>query len=138
MWCALILCWPRDHNKIWKTRPVTREEILEPIKLTTHDGAPLGKERSERLTGISEHEWNRYWPRLSDAQRHDEDGQVSRSTRCLKSSGGEKRIPNTVGIDSAAFWPGHPSDALRDRRDLCAGQVRTPAVGRRRARGGVD
>jgi Meiotically Up-regulated Gene 113 (MUG113) protein len=48
-----------------------KEEILAEIKRTAKEngGKPIGKVRFERITGIKEYEWSRYWARYSDAQR---------------------------------------------------------------------
>lgn len=50
---------------------ITKEEILEAIKKTTrkNGGISLGINRFEDETGIKENEWDRYWPRFSDAQK---------------------------------------------------------------------
>lgn len=50
---------------------MTREEILNEIRRTAAEngGKPLGRERFERVTGISEYELNKHWPRYGDAQR---------------------------------------------------------------------
>jgi hypothetical protein len=48
-----------------------RAHILAEIERTTaeNDGKPLGRDRFLNETGIREHDWNRYWPRWSDAVR---------------------------------------------------------------------
>lgn len=50
---------------------LTKEEILEAIHRTTkkNGGAALGIARFEAETGIRETEWERYWPRFTDAQK---------------------------------------------------------------------
>jgi hypothetical protein len=48
-----------------------KEEILAEIRRTAKEngGKPIGKVRFERITGIKEYDWSRYWARYSDAQR---------------------------------------------------------------------
>jgi hypothetical protein len=50
---------------------MTKEEILAEIQRTAADNGdkPLGSRRFREVTGISEYEWGRYWPRFADAQR---------------------------------------------------------------------
>jgi len=50
---------------------LTREEILNEIHRTTKEngGVPLGRDRFVRETGITEWEFNKYWPRFSDLQK---------------------------------------------------------------------
>lgn len=49
---------------------MTREEILQAIRdaAAQNGGQPLGTARFEAATGITRYEWERYWPRFSDAQ----------------------------------------------------------------------
>lgn len=49
----------------------TKEDILEEIRRTTKENGdiPLGIARLEDETGIKETDWERYWPRFSDAQK---------------------------------------------------------------------
>lgn len=46
-----------------------REGILREIRRTTkeNEGRPLGYRTFEKATGISLHQWSRYWPRWGDA-----------------------------------------------------------------------
>jgi hypothetical protein len=48
-----------------------REDILAAMKRTAEDngGQPLGTARFERITGIGESDWVRYWSRFGDLQR---------------------------------------------------------------------
>ena len=48
---------------------MTRDEILAEIRRTADEdgGKPLGRERFERVTGITGRQWGRYWPRFSEA-----------------------------------------------------------------------
>lgn len=48
-----------------------REDILAEIRRTAQEngGKPLGKVRFERATGIKEYEWQKFWPRIAEAQR---------------------------------------------------------------------
>lgn len=48
-----------------------RQTIIDEIKRTAAEngGTPLGKNRLASEAGIKEHHWQRYWARLSDAQR---------------------------------------------------------------------
>lgn len=50
---------------------LTKEEILKEIHRTTKEngGVPLGRDRFVRETGITEWEFNKYWPRFSDLQK---------------------------------------------------------------------
>lgn len=50
---------------------MTKQEILNAIRQTAKDngGKPLGVERFKKETGISEHEWGKYWARIGDAQK---------------------------------------------------------------------
>ncbi|MFR9772412.1 GIY-YIG nuclease family protein [Nocardia sp. SC052] len=50
---------------------MTREEILAEIRRTAeaNGGKPLGREQLERVTGIKEYDWQKFWPRISEAQR---------------------------------------------------------------------
>lgn len=50
---------------------VLRDEILDAIRKTAADnnGKPLGRNRFEQLTGITEYDVGRYWPRWGDAVR---------------------------------------------------------------------
>ncbi|HOI97024.1 MAG TPA: GIY-YIG nuclease family protein [Candidatus Pacearchaeota archaeon] len=50
---------------------MTKQEIINSIQQAAkiNNGIPLGKGRFEKETGIKEHEWNKYWARLSDAQK---------------------------------------------------------------------
>jgi len=50
---------------------VLRDEILDAIRETAADnnGRPLGRNRFEQLTGITEYDVGRYWPRWGDAVR---------------------------------------------------------------------
>jgi hypothetical protein len=51
--------------------PLTREEILGAIRRTAAEngGRPLGRDRLEQLTGITQYEIERYWRGFGDAQR---------------------------------------------------------------------
>jgi hypothetical protein len=48
-----------------------RQHILEEIRRTAGEngGKPLGRLRLETEAGIKSYHWQKYWPRLSDAQR---------------------------------------------------------------------
>lgn len=48
-----------------------KEHILAEIRRTAqeNDGKPLGKSRFERTTGIKEYDWQKFWPRFSEAQQ---------------------------------------------------------------------
>jgi len=48
-----------------------KEEILAEIKRTAKEngGKPLGKDRFEEITGIKRSEWQKFWPRISEAQQ---------------------------------------------------------------------
>lgn len=48
----------------------TKEEILEEIRRTARENGdkPLGIARFKEETGITDSEWQRYWPRFSVAQ----------------------------------------------------------------------
>ena len=48
-----------------------RDEILDAIRETAvnNNGKPLGRNRFEQLTGITEYDVGRYWPRWGDAVR---------------------------------------------------------------------
>jgi hypothetical protein len=50
---------------------VLRDEILDAIRETAanNDGKPLGRNRFEQLTGITEYDIGRYWARWGDAVR---------------------------------------------------------------------
>ena len=50
---------------------MNQREILDEIRRTAeaNDGVPLGTARLRSETGISESDWGKYWPRLSDAQK---------------------------------------------------------------------
>lgn len=50
---------------------LTKEDILKEIRRTTKEngGTPLGISRFRDDTGISDTEWQRYWPRFNDAKR---------------------------------------------------------------------
>ncbi|MBU4016728.1 hypothetical protein KKF69_04590 [Patescibacteria group bacterium] len=49
----------------------TKEDILKEIRLTAKNNGevPLGKRRFGDQTGIEEYDWQKYWPRFSDAIR---------------------------------------------------------------------
>ncbi len=49
----------------------TKDEILEEIRRTSKEngGKPLGVVKFESETGIKPYDWDRYWPRFTDAQR---------------------------------------------------------------------
>lgn len=48
-----------------------KEEILAEIKRTAKEngGKPLGKGQFEEVTGIKRSEWQKFWPRISEAQQ---------------------------------------------------------------------
>lgn len=48
-----------------------KEDILAEIRRTAQEngGKPLGKERLESVTGIRPYDWQKFWPRIGDAQR---------------------------------------------------------------------
>lgn len=48
-----------------------REEILAEIRRTAAEngGKPLGKARFEVVTGLRPYDWQKFWPRISDAQK---------------------------------------------------------------------
>ena len=46
---------------------VTRERILDQIRRTSENGEALGQKGFTKATGIRPKEWERYWPRWSDA-----------------------------------------------------------------------
>ena len=49
---------------------ITKEHILAEIRRTASGGAPLGRRRFEKETGIKESDWSgRFWTRWSDAVR---------------------------------------------------------------------
>lgn len=50
---------------------VTRQHVLDEIRRTAglNGDAPVGSRTFEQLTGIRSHEWQRFWPRFSEAQR---------------------------------------------------------------------
>lgn len=50
---------------------ISKQDILSEIRRTAKEngGIPLGIARFEDETGITDTEWQRYWPRFSDAQR---------------------------------------------------------------------
>ena len=47
---------------------LTKEDILKEVRRTTQEnkGVPLGRDRFIKETGISEWQFNKYWPRFSD------------------------------------------------------------------------
>lgn len=49
----------------------TKEDILQEIRRTAKENGdvPLGRDRFIKETGITEWEFNKYWPRFSDAQK---------------------------------------------------------------------
>ncbi|QGZ96351.1 GIY-YIG nuclease family protein [Terricaulis silvestris] len=49
----------------------TKSHIVSELQRTAseNEGASLGAKRFEQETGIRPHEWQRYWPRFSDAQK---------------------------------------------------------------------
>lgn len=48
-----------------------KEDILAEIRRTAQEngGKPLGVARFEQVTGIGPYNWNKFWPRFSEAQR---------------------------------------------------------------------
>lgn len=48
-----------------------KKEILKAIRCTAKEngGKPLGKVRFEKITGIREYDWQKFWPRFSEAQQ---------------------------------------------------------------------
>lgn len=49
----------------------SKDDILKEIKRTAKEngGAPLGRGRFEKETGIKPYDWGKYWARLGDAQK---------------------------------------------------------------------
>jgi hypothetical protein len=49
---------------------ITRQHVLDEIRRTAsaNGGIPVGSRTFEQLTGIRSHEWQRFWPRFSEAQ----------------------------------------------------------------------
>ncbi len=47
---------------------ITKQEIIKEIRRTAHEngGAPLGKGRFEKETGIKPYDWGKYWPKFGD------------------------------------------------------------------------
>ena len=50
---------------------MNKEDIIAEIRRTAkgNGGRPIGKVRFERITGIKEYDWTKYWAKYSDAQR---------------------------------------------------------------------
>jgi hypothetical protein len=50
---------------------ITRQHVLGEIRRTAalNGNIPLGSRSFEQLTGIRSHEWQRFWPRFSEAQQ---------------------------------------------------------------------